>query len=121
MEFLLCWLVGILFAISTYLLLNRNLVRVLFGITLISTAINLLIFTVGRLSRTQPAFIDSTKAAVVDVFANALPQALILTAIVIGFGVFTFSLVLITRTWQQLDTIDIDQMQCAEPSPEEVS
>lgn len=114
MESLLCWTLGILFAISIYLLLNRNLVRVLFGIMLISTTINLLVFVVGRLSETEPAFIPENATKVFGI-SNALPQALILTAIVIGFGVFTFSLILITKTWQELGTMNIDEMSVAEP------
>ena len=110
MEILLCWLVGILFVASAYLLLNRNLVRVLFGIMLIGSSINLLIFTVGRLTYNSPPFISS-KFVNSPTIANALPQALILTAIVIGFGVMTFALILITRTWQELNTMDSDDMK----------
>jgi len=114
MEVLLCWLVGILFAISVYLLLNKNLIRVLFGIILIGSSINLLIFTVGRLTKNAPAFISPAHLA--TPVANALPQALILTAIVIGFGIMAFSLILITRTWQALGTMDSDKMRESEPA-----
>ncbi|MEM9243430.1 MAG: NADH-quinone oxidoreductase subunit K [Pseudomonadota bacterium] len=118
METLLCWGLGLLFGISVYLLLNRNLVRVLFGITLISTTINLLIFTLGRLGEKNPAFVPEHATKAIGV-ANALPQALILTAIVIGFGVFTFSLILITKAWQELGTMNVDNMLKAEPRPQE--
>lgn len=114
MEVLLCWLVGILFGISVYLLLNRNLIRVLFGIIMISTSINLLIFTVGRLTKNAPAFIKT--ATISTTVANALPQAMILTAIVIGFGIMALSLILITQTWQALGTMDSDQLQESEPA-----
>ncbi len=115
MEVLLCWLVGLLFTVSVYLLLNKNLIRVLFGIILISSSINLLIFIVGRLTFNAPAFIANkvTYAAI----ANALPQALILTALVIGFGVATYALILITRTWQELGTMNSNRMQLTETKP----
>jgi len=111
MDVLLCWLIGIFFAVSVYLLLNKNLVRVLFGIMLIGTSINLLIITVGRLTFNAPPFV-SDKAS--NTIANALPQALILTAIVIGFGVMTYALILITRAWQETGTMNADRMRAAE-------
>lgn len=114
MEVLLSWTVGILFAISIFLLLNKNLIRVLFGIILIGTSINLMIFTLGRLSHNQPVFLSSTGEKALSLYANALPQALILTAIVISFGVVSYALVLITRTWQELGTMDSDQMRESE-------
>src|SRR3990167_8074383 len=116
MEILLCWLVGILFTVSVYLLLNKNLVRVLFGIMLIGSSINLLIFTVGRLTYNAPPFIGN-RFINSPTIANALPQALILTAIVIGFGVMTFSLILITKSWQELGTMDSDCMRLTEENP----
>lgn len=112
MEILLCWLVGLLFTASVYLLLNKNLIRVLFGIILIGSSINLLIFVVGRTTFNSPAFI--AKKIHSATIANALPQALILTAIVIGFGVVTYALILITRTWQELGTMDSNNMQLTE-------
>lgn len=115
MEVLLCWLVGILVAISIYLMLNRNLIRILFGIMIISTAINLLIFAVGRVTFVVPAFIEEGQKIAPKVFANAVPQALILTAIVIGFGVVTYTLILITKVWQDSDTMNIDEIRLAEP------
>ena len=47
--------------------------------------------------------------------SNALPQALVLTAIVIGFGLFAFAIVLVFRAWTQLGTLDGDEMRIAEP------
>ena len=115
MEILLCWLVGLLFAVSTWLLLHRNMMRILFGVLLMSSSINLLIFAVGRLTLSGAAFIPDKQAQLNGHFANALPQALILTAIVIGFGVFTYALVLITKAWQDIGTINVDEIRLAEP------
>ncbi len=119
MEILLCWLVGLLFAISTWLLLHRNMIRILYGILLMSSSINLLIFTLGRLTLAKAAFIAEGESQLSGQFANALPQALILTAIVIGFGVFTYALVLMTKAWQDIGTMNVDEMRLAEP-PETV-
>ena len=57
-------------------------------------------------------------AAAPGLVANALPQALILTAIVIGFGLLAFALVLVYRGYQSLGTLDSDAMRSAEPEPE---
>lgn len=113
MEVLLSWTIGILMSISVYLLLNKNLIRVLFGIILISTSINLLIFTAGRLTYNAPPFIHQL-GTFSENSANALPQALILTSIVIGFGVATYALILITKTWQVLGTMNSDDLRFSE-------
>lgn len=115
MEPLLAIIVGILFAISIYLLLRRNLVRVVIGVIILSNAVNLLLFTLGRVSRGAPPLIPSGEYVPIDPIANPLPQALILTAIVIGFGLLAYTLVLTYRAYRELGTIDIDEMRTAEP------
>lgn len=116
MESVVAVLVGVLFAGSVYLMLSRNLVRFVFGLVLIGNAANLAIFASGRLTRAEPPLIpDGLESPVADV-ANALPQALILTAIVISFGLLAFALVLAYRAYQELGTIDTDQMRVAEPA-----
>lgn len=115
MEPLLAIVVGFLFAISIYLLLRRNLVRVVIGIIILSNAVNLLFFTLGRVSRGMPPLIPSGEYVPIAPIANPLPQALILTAIVIGFGLLAYTLVLTYRAYRELGTIDIDEMRTAEP------
>ncbi len=78
---------GILVSIGMYLILENNFIRKVFGIVVLSTAINIVILACGRLNHATPAFISSSS---VNGFANPLPQALILTAIVIGFGLLAF-------------------------------
>jgi multicomponent Na+:H+ antiporter subunit C len=112
METLLCWLVGILFGMSIFLILNRSMIQMLFGLMLVGTSINLFIFIAGRLTLFVPAFVSSQKPDAA--FANSLPQSLILTSIVIGFGVVTYALVLIVKTWQEVGTMNIDEMHLAE-------
>lgn len=117
MEALLSVTVGLLFAAAIYLMLDRSLLRFLFGLTLISNAANLLIFASGRLSTGAPPLVPEDAKAPVGEIANALPQALILTAIVIGFGLFAFALVLSLRAYTELGTLTTDKMRVAEPDP----
>lgn len=114
MEILLGSLAGILMAASVWLMLSRNLVKFLFGLVLISNVANLVIFASGGLTYGAPPLIETGVTAETASFANALPQALILTAIVIGFGLISFTLVLALRAYQELGTIDVDAMNLAE-------
>ncbi len=115
METLLAVTIGILVAGAVYLMLARNVLRFIFGLILISNAANLIIFTAGRLTEGAPALIDEGADMPAGLVANALPQALVLTAIVIGFGLFAFALVLVFRTYSSLGTLNSDEMRVAEP------
>jgi len=116
-EALVSVLVGAMVAAAIYLMLDRNLLRFLFGLTLISNAVNLLIFSNGRLTPGAPPLVPTGAYAPEGDVANALPQALVLTAIVIGFGLFAFALVLSLRAYTDLGTLQTDEMQLAEPRP----
>lgn len=115
MEVLLAIVVGILFTASVYLMLKRSLVRIVLGVLILSNAVNLLIFTLGRITRGAPPLIaaDATSVSAAEI-ANPLPQALILTAIVIGFGLFAFALVLIYRYFRETNNLDATKMTDAE-------
>ncbi|AXI99903.1 multisubunit sodium/proton antiporter, MrpC subunit [Cyclonatronum proteinivorum] len=115
MEPLLAIVIGILVALSVYLMLRRNLIRVVIGIVILSNAVNLLIFTLGRLDRGIPPLIASGEYVPSGAFANPLPQALVLTAIVIGFGLLSYALVLVYRAYTEVGTLDVDDMRVAEP------
>ncbi|MEV8465942.1 Na+/H+ antiporter subunit C [Fluviibacterium sp. DFM31] len=119
METLLSLTVGMLVAAAIYLMLQRDLLRFLFGLTLISNAANLLIFTSGQLTSGRPPLVPEGAKAPLPGVANALPQALVLTAVVIGFGLFAFSLVLTLRAYTDLGTLKTDDMRVAEPREEE--
>ena len=111
MAALLCILTGFLVAGGVFLMLDRNLVKFLFGLVLLSNAANLVLLNAGRLTRYTPAFIaDGDKLPPADV-ANALPQAFILTAIVISFGLLAFALILAYRAYQEMGTIDMDALE----------
>lgn len=113
MELLMCALIGVLMSASVWLMLSRNLVKFLFGLVLISNVANLIIFTVGGLTVGAPPLIVDDNTAV---YANSLPQALVLTAIVIGFGLVSFTLILALRAYQSLGTVNVDEMVLAEES-----
>jgi multicomponent Na+:H+ antiporter subunit C len=107
-------LVGLFFAGAIYLMLSQHIIRILIGVALLGNAVNMLLFVTGRLTREIPPVIagDVLPAAA----ANPLPQALILTAIVISFSFFSFLMVLGYRAWQTLNTDDTTTMCFAEPA-----
>lgn len=114
MEVLLAILAGTLMAASVWLMLSRNLVKFLLGLVLIGNVANIVIFASGGLTYGAPPFIPEGANVPTETIANALPQALILTAIVIGFGLVAFTLVLALRTYQELGTVNVDAMNLAE-------
>ena len=115
MEAILAVVAGALFAASFYLLLRRNLLRFVVGLIILSNAANLVIFVMGRLTREHPPIIPHEAHVPPEPYANPLPQALILTAIVIRFGLLAFALVLIYRNFQSTDTLDTERIRSAEP------
>ena len=115
METLLSVICGFMAAASLYLMLSGNLIRFIFGLVLATNAVNLLIFVAGRLSQTRPPLIAPDAVIAAQPLANALPQALILTAIVIGFALLTFVFILFYRAFQSLDTVETMLMRVSEP------
>lgn len=111
MEIILAFVIGGLFAAGIYMLLRRSLVKLLIGLVLLSHAANLLIFTAAKLTRGQPPVIDMNATTLEPPFADPLPQALILTAIVISFGVMAFALALAFRAYRSVGTDDLDRMK----------
>jgi multicomponent Na+:H+ antiporter subunit C len=111
METWLGLAIGTLYACGLYLLMRRSLVKLVIGLALLGHAANLLIFTVGRLTAGRPPIVAPGAAALAEPVADPVPQALVLTAIVIGFGVQAFALVLLRRTWALLRTEDLDALQ----------
>lgn len=114
MEIMWSIVVGILVTSGVYLLMERHILRVLFGLVLLSNAVNMAIFIAGRLTKGTPPLIKDGYAIPTQDIANSLPQALILTAIVIGFGLLVFALVLSYRAYQETGTADIDNMRFSE-------
>jgi multicomponent Na+:H+ antiporter subunit C len=102
--------VGGLYAAGLYLMMRRSVVKLLLGLVLIGHAANLLIFTSGRLQQGASPLIDEGEKVLEQPYADPLPQALILTAIVIGFGVQAFAIVLLKRAYQEVGSDDLDKM-----------
>jgi multicomponent Na+:H+ antiporter subunit C len=92
-------------------MMRRSLVKLIIGLILLSHAANLLIFTAGGLTRARPPLIPVGTLQPVAPYADPLPQALILTAIVISFGVLAFAVVLLHRTHQVTGTEDLDELR----------
>ncbi|HYC06065.1 MAG TPA: Na+/H+ antiporter subunit C [Azospirillaceae bacterium] len=115
MELVMAIASGVMVAIAVYLLLSRHLLRLLFGVILLSNAANLAIFTLGGLTEGEPPLIGPDAEILAAGTANSLPQALILTAIVIGFGLLAFALVLVYRGYTVFGTLDSDEIRAAEP------
>jgi multicomponent Na+:H+ antiporter subunit C len=114
MEILLALVIGVLVAAAAYLLLARDLPRGLLGFVLLGTAANLSIFAAGRIGTMAPPLVDQGARALAADAANPLPQALILTAIVIGFGLAAFTLVLLRSAHSAFGTVIADEMHEAE-------
>ena len=98
---LLALLVGVLFTCGALLLLQRGQIKVVLGLALFTHAINLTLFGAGALTHGAPPILphegDGAQLLAARTFADPLPQALILTAIVISFGVTAFLVVLVSR------------------------
>ncbi len=110
MELALAITVGVLYAAGAYLLLRRHLIKIILGIVFIGHASNLLIFTAAGLTKGAPAFVPDGAKVLAANAADPLPQALVLTAIVIGFGVIAFTLVMAQRAYQATGTDDLNQL-----------
>ncbi len=110
MELVFAIVSGVLYATGFYLMLRRRLAQLIIGLGLVSNGTNLLIFTAGSLTRSRPPVVPEGELLLVQPYADPMPQSLILTAIVIGFGVLAFSLVLAHRVHQSLGTDDVDEI-----------
>lgn len=99
---------------GVYLLLSRHVVRIILGVAVLSAAINLVIFYAGRIVSTVPPVILPGASALGPEAANPLPQALILTAIVIGFSLLAFTAALALQIWRSVGTLDSAELDDAE-------
>jgi len=104
MEFLVASGVGVMTAAGTYLLLRGRTFPVIVGLSLLSYAINVFLFATGRLVIDQPPIISETAAG----YTDPLPQALVLTAIVISFGMTALVVVLALRAYLESGTDAVD-------------
>lgn len=110
MNVLTAIIVGVLFSCGTYLILQRGFVRVFFGFALYTHAANLFILSMSGPPLQKNSPIVPAGTTDFTQFVDPLPQALILTAIVIGFGVSAYLIVLLYRLFLDNETIDVKEM-----------
>jgi len=110
MELVLAIVAGSLYACGLYLMLRRRLVQLIIGLSLLANGSNILIFAAAGVTRGQPPIIEDGAVAVASL-ADPVPQSLILTSIVIGFGVLAFALVLAHRVHASAGSDDIDAIR----------
>jgi multicomponent Na+:H+ antiporter subunit C len=110
MEILLALVVGGLYTAGVYLLLQPSPVKLIIGLGILTNAVNLLIFTAAGLTRGHPPLIEEGLTRPIGPIADPLPQALVLTAIVIAFGVLAFTLVLFGRAAEIAGVDNLDEM-----------
>ncbi len=108
MDFLIAILIGTLFAAGIYCILRRSIMKVIIGIMLLSQAANLLVFASAGLTRSVPVFADAKSGSAPLGHADPIPQALVLTAIVIGFGLVIFSIALLLKAYRSVKSDDIN-------------
>lgn len=100
MELLMSLLIGLMFTAGVYLILSKNVLRIIIGTAIVSHGANLTLLTIGGIKRgNAPILLDG-----VTLFNDPIPQALILTAIVIGFAVTALFLVVAYRAYQENGT-----------------
>ncbi len=114
MELLLIILIGLLYGSGVYLILRRSMVKLLLGIMLLGSGDNLLIFLLGGITKGKPPVIDENEKLFQEIFADPIPQSLILTAIVISFALTAFAIVLLKRVYALVDSDDLDDLNTNE-------
>ncbi|MFC4873003.1 Na+/H+ antiporter subunit C [Negadavirga shengliensis] len=114
MEILLAIIIGLLYAAGIYMMLRRSLVKLIIGLILLGNGANLLIFLLGRIAKGTPPIIGATEKVLSEIYADPVPQALILTAIVISFGLQAFAIILVKRAYKVVKTDDLDEMNATD-------
>ncbi|MCU0906542.1 MAG: NADH-quinone oxidoreductase subunit K [Rhodobacteraceae bacterium] len=100
------------------LMMSRDLLRAILGSMILGSGVNLIIFVAGRVGLTGPAIVPYGQQALAEGAANPLPQALVLTAIVIGLALVCFAFVLIYGIAATVGTADSTRLRVAEPEPD---
>lgn len=109
MEILIAIVIGVLTASGVFLTLRARTFPVVLGITLLSYAVNVFLFAMGRLTIGLPAVINPEQGG----YTDPLPQALVLTAIVIAFGMTAFLIVLALKARAELGNDHVDGLHLA--------
>lgn len=116
MELLLLILIGVFYGTGIFMMLRRSMVKLLIGLILLGNGANLLIFLLGGITRGKPPIIPEAEKTLTGVYADPVPQALILTAIVISFGLQSFAIVLLKRVHALVQTDDLNQLNTPDTS-----
>ena len=118
MEALIAGVIGLLTAAGVYLLLRGRTFSVVLGLALLSYAVNLFLLAMGRLALNRPPILGSGQTGYVD----PVPQALVLTAIVIGFAMTAFLIALALRVRQETGSDQVDgvdaTVEAIDPAPD---
>lgn len=109
MEVILAILTGVIYTAGVYMILRRSMVKFIIGIVFLSNATNLLVFLSAGIVQGKPAFVKGIEEN--TVVSDPLPQALVLTAIVIGFGIVAFTLALKYKFFALTGTDDLDKLK----------
>lgn len=109
-QYILAVALGTLYAVGTFLVLRRDIVRVAWGVTIISQATNVYLVTMGGIGGSVPVLAGHGHGVDPASITDPLVQALVLTAIVIGFGTTAFALVLTYRVYEEHGTIDLTEL-----------
>ena len=124
MSVLYAFVAAALFGCGLYMVLSRNIVRMTLGLSLLTSAVNLILFQTGRIRSTQPPIILEGSDRLGE-SADPVPQALVLTAIVIGFALTVILMTLALRAWRSHGTLRSDELKSArdlgdplEPGPD---
>jgi multicomponent K+:H+ antiporter subunit C len=104
MEFLMASGIGMMTAVGVYLMFRRRAFPVIIGLTFLSYAVNVFLFTMGRLTVDRPPILQPG----VTEYTDPLPQALVLTAIVIGFGMTAYLVMLALRALSESGDDHVD-------------
>lgn len=107
METLMIIVAGILFTAGTYLLLSKTLLRITLGLTLFTHGVHIMLISVNGLKKGAAPLLGEEAQA----YTDPIPQALILTSIVINFALTAFFLVLAYRTYKEHGTDDMEQLR----------
>ena len=122
MELMLALLVGVFVGTGVYLMLRARSFDVILGLTLLSYAVNVFIFFMGRWQVGKPPIIDKALDPTLQNYADPLPQALVLTAIVISFAMTALMLVIALRARAETGSDHVDGAEpgsTAAPRPDE--
>jgi multicomponent Na+:H+ antiporter subunit C len=116
MNLILILVISVSVSAGVLLLLSRDVFRIIVGLAVLGSAANLIVFLSGRPGTLLPPVIEAGTSALASNAANPLPQALVLTAIVIGFALLAFALVLAARVSQQQASADVATYKSSEPA-----